>query len=411
VINIFKKVTIMATSINRWGMLAAHVCINFVLGGVYAFSFFKTPLMEQFHWDPATLALAFSINMGIIPLPMIWGGKMIDNGKGKQAIVIGGILFSAGFILSGFVTTLPGLFVTYGLIAGLGSGLAFTGNLNNILKFFPDRRGLASGIVLAGVGCGTLLCTKLAEYFMALTHDVSRALLYLGIVYLAVIFVVQFFIRSAPAKDSGGIASSPMDKDYRHMLKDTRFWLLFSILALGVFSGMVISSTSAQIGMAQYGLASGAIVVSMVSIFNSVGRLFWGGISDKLGGYNTLVIVYLFTCLCFVLLLLFNGNLSVFYFSALGVGFAYAGILVIFPGLTSQNFGMRNQGLNYGFMYFGFAVGAVIAPYITSAIDKSTGTYNPVFILTIALLLIGVVLILATKVYATRIVNKINQTL
>lgn len=205
----------MSASINRWGMLAAHVCINFVLGGVYAFSYFKTPLMAQYHWDPATLALAFSINMGIIPLPMIWGGRMIDNGKGKQAIVIGGILFSLGFILSGFVDNLPMLFLTYGVIAGLGSGLAFTGNLNNILKFFPDRRGLASGIVLAGVGVGTLLCTRLAEYFMAQTHDVSRALLYLGIVYLVVIFIVQFFIRSAPAKDSGGIKASPMDKDYR----------------------------------------------------------------------------------------------------------------------------------------------------------------------------------------------------
>ncbi|EBF6500446.1 OFA family MFS transporter, partial [Salmonella enterica subsp. enterica serovar Typhimurium] len=123
----------MSASINRWGMLAAHVCINFVLGGVYAFSYFKTPLMAQYHWDPATLALAFSINMGIIPLPMIWGGRMIDNGKGKQAIVIGGILFSLGFILSGFVDNLPMLFLTYGVIAGLGSGLAFTGNLNNIL--------------------------------------------------------------------------------------------------------------------------------------------------------------------------------------------------------------------------------------------------------------------------------------
>ncbi len=90
--------------------------------------------MAQYHWDPATLALAFSINMGIIPLPMIWGGRMIDNGKGKQAIVIGGILFSLGFILSGFVDNLPMLFLTYGVIAGWDRP-AFTGNLNNILKF------------------------------------------------------------------------------------------------------------------------------------------------------------------------------------------------------------------------------------------------------------------------------------
>lgn len=398
----------MAKPINRWGMLAAHVCINFVLGGVYAFSYFKTPLMAQYHWDPAMLALAFSINMGIIPIPMIWGGKMIDNGKGKQAIVIGGILFSLGFILSGFVDNLYLLFLTYGVLAGLGSGLAFTGNLNNILKFFPDRRGLASGIVLAGVGVGTLLCTKLAEFFMSQTHDVSQALLYLGIVYLVVIFVVQFFIRSAPAKDSGGIAASPMDKDYRQMLRDPRFWLLFAILALGVFSGMVISSSSAQIGMMQYGLASGAMVVSLVSIFNSVGRLFWGTVADKLGGYPTLVTVYLFLALCMLVLLFFTGNTTMFYLSALGVGFGYAGILVIFPGLTSQNFGMRNQGLNYGFMYFGFAVGAVIAPYITSAIAKSSGSYDPVFMLTTGLLALGVILILFTKNYVAKILTNMK---
>lgn len=398
----------MAGPINRWGMLAAHVCINFVLGGVYAFSYFKTPLMEQYHWDPAMLALAFSINMGIIPIPMILGGKMIDSGKGKQAIVIGGILFSVGFILSGFVENLYLLFLTYGLLAGLGSGLAFTGNLNNILKFFPDRRGLASGIVLAGVGVGTLLCTKLAEFFMSQTNDVSQALLYLGIVYLVVIFVVQFFIRSAPAKDSGGIAASPMDKDYHQMLHDPRFWLLFAILALGVFSGMVISSSSAQIGMMQYGLASGAIVVSLVSIFNSIGRLFWGSVADKLGAYHTLMAVYLFLALCMLALLFFTGNTAMFYFSALGVGFGYAGILVIFPGLTSQNFGMRNQGLNYGFMYFGFAVGAVIAPYITSAIAKYSGSYDTVFILTTCLLVLGVILIMYTQKYVAKILIRMQ---
>lgn len=181
----------MSASINRWGMLAAHVCINFVLGGVYAFSYFKTPLMAQYHWDPATLALAFSINMGIIPLPMIWGGRMIDNGKGKQAIVIGGILFSLGFILSGFVDNLPMLFLTYGVIAGLGSGLAFTGNLNNILKFFPDRRGLASGIVLAGVGVGTPFAPAWPNIlWRKLTMLVGRC-------YIWVLFIWWLFLSSS----------------------------------------------------------------------------------------------------------------------------------------------------------------------------------------------------------------------
>jgi OFA family oxalate/formate antiporter-like MFS transporter len=378
---------------NRWIMLAAHVCINFILGGVYAFSFFKTPLLDTFNWDPALLSLAFSVNMGIIPIPMILGGKMIDDGKGKQAIVLGCILFSIGFILSGFVKTLPMLLLTYGIIAGFGSGLAFTGNLNNILKFFPDKRGLASGLVLSGVGIGTLICTKLAEMFLNKTGDISKSLLYLGIVYLIVVLIVQIFIQSAPAKNSGKLESSPEDKDSKAMLHDSRFWLLFLILALGVFAGMVISSSSAQIGMEQYGLTGGAIIVSLVSIFNSIGRIAWGTISDKFGTYRTLILVYLLIAVSMVLLLLFNGNTFTFYLSALAVGFCYAGILSVFPSLTSQNFGLKNQGMNYGFMYFGFAVGAIISPYATSAIAKTYGSYNLIFIISIIFLLLGIALI------------------
>lgn len=379
--------------LSRWHMLAAHVCINFVLGGVYAFSFFRIPLIDKFSWDSVLIALAFSINMGIIPIPMIIGGKMIDNGKGKHAIVLGCILFSIGFVLSGFATELWHLFITYGLIAGFGSGLAFTGNLNNIMKFFPDKRGLASGIVLSGVGIGTLICTKLAEYFMTLTGNISQSLLYLGIIYLVVLFIVQFFIRSAPAKDSGNIQSSPFDMDYKAMLRESRFWILLTILAFGVFTGVIISSASAQIGIAQYHLANGALIVSLVSIFNSFGRIFWGGISDKLGSYLALRLVYIMLALCMLILIIFSGSAPAFYIAALGTGFAYAGVLTIFPAITSQNFGLKNQGLNYGFMYSGFAIGSIISPYVTSALADVTGNYSIVFMIAIIVLCMGLVLL------------------
>lgn len=389
--------------LNRWVMLAAHVVINFVLGGVYAFSFFKGPLMAEFHWDPALLALAFSLNMGIIPIPMIIGGKMIDQGHGKAAIIIGGILFSLGFILSGFVHTLPMLLLTYGLLAGFGSGLAFTGNLNNVMKFFPDRKALASGIVLAGVGFGTLLCTELAKFFLA-QMSITNSLLWLGIVYLGVLFVTQFFIRSAPAKGSGGIPASPMDQDWRGMLQTVRFWILFIILAVGCFAGVVINSASVQIGTEQFGLASGALVVSLVSIFNSIGRVVWGAVADRLGNYRTLTVVYLSMAALMVLLTLGSGA-AAFYIGAVGIGFVYAGVLTIFPSLTSQNFGMRNQGMNYGFMYAGFGLGSVISPYVTSAIGAG-GSYSPVFMLAIFLLVGGVVMIQVMQRMGQRAINQ-----
>lgn len=391
-------------TMNRWVMLAAHIVINFILGGVYAFSFFKTPLIDKFHWDPAMLALAFSINMGIIPIPMILGGKLIDDGKGKLAIIIGGILFSLGFILSGFVTTLPMLLLTYGVIAGFGSGLAFTGNLNNIMKFFPDKRGLASGLVLSGVGIGTLLCTEIAKFFMK-SNDITNSLLYLGIVYLVVLFVVQFFIRSAPASTSNKIPASKVDADWKTMLKTSRFWILFSILAMGCFAGVVISSTSAQIGMEQFGLKEAAIIVSSVSICNSVGRIFWGFISDKLGPFNAIVVVYGLLGIAMAGLLMINGAVPYFVIASF-IGFTYAGVLTIYPSLTSINFGLKHQGINYAFMYFGFAVGSVFSPYVTSYIGKENHNYDLSFIISIVLMVVSIGLIFVAKKMTEKIVHK-----
>ncbi|MDO4667824.1 MAG: OFA family MFS transporter [Streptococcus sp.] len=353
--------------------------------------FFKTPLMDTFHWDPALLALAFSINMGIIPIPMIIGGKMIDQGKGKLAIILGGIIFSVGFILSGFVQTLPMLLFTYGLIAGFGSGLAFTGNLNNIMKFFPDKRALASGIVLSGVGVGTLLCTQIAKVFLE-NMSISSSLLWLGVIYLCVLFVTQFFIRSAPAKKDNVLEKSDLDLTWQEMLKTGRFWMLFVILAAGCFAGTVINATSAQIGKQQFGLGSAALVVGLISVFNSVGRICWGYIADKIGNYKTLIAVY-FIMILLMFSLSIGKSVNVFYICAVGIGFTYAGVLTVFPSLTSKNFGLLNQGMNYGFMYIGFGIGAVTAPYITSFIGRETQSFNMAFYLSILLLLIGIVLI------------------
>lgn len=382
---------------NRWVMLAAHFCVNLVLGGVYAFSFFKTPLLQQFNWDPTGLSLAFSINMGIIPIPMILGGKMIDKGKGKQAILIGGVLFSLGFILSGFVTTLPMLLLTYGVLAGFGSGMCFTGTLNNIMKFFPDKRGLASGVVLSGVGLGTLLCTEIARNILQRT-TITNSLLILGLIYITVFFIVSFFIESAPAKGDVGNLKTPIDKEPQEMLKDKRYYILTATLAMGAFSGMIISSSSSQIGASMFGLTSGALIVSGVSIFNSIGRLIWGAISDRLGDYNTLRLVNGILALLMVLLLIANGNPALFYISAFGVGFSYAGILTIFPGVTSRNFGLQNQGINYGFIYIGFSLASIFAPILSSKIaEMYNGDYSIAFIVALVLSLIGILTLTVMK--------------
>jgi len=407
---------------NRWIILIAHIGVNIVLGGVYAFTIFATPLAEQFGWSKPDIMIAFSINMGIIPIPMVLGGKLLDQGKGKTAILLGGILFSLGFILTGFAKSLPMLYLTYGLIAGVGSGICFTGTLNNSLKFFPDKRGLASGLVLSGVGIGTMLCSMIATNLLN-SFGATQAFLYLGIGYLVLILVLSFFIQSAPAagyqvagastqakatKATAAPKTTVIDKNWKEMLQDPRFYVMALILALGAFSGMMVSSNAAQIGQQMFAItaAVAAVVVSLNSIFNSLGRIIWGSVSDKLGQYTTLILIYGLLGVCMILLRIANGNTMFFYIAAVGTGFCYAGVLSVFPSLTSNTFGLKNQGLNYAFMYIGFSIAAFAGPRIAASLAETAGgSYNLPFVIALVLIAIGIGLLFLLKKMQAKKIN------
>ena len=290
----------MKETFNRWQVLAASTAILLCTGAVYSFSVFAGPLSSSTGWSMSEIMLAFAINSAIGPIPMILGGYLVDKGYVKWTIALGALLFASGFFLTGYASSPAMLYLTYGLMAGLGQGFAYSGALSNSLRLFPDKRGLASGILTGGMGFAAVIASPVASSLIQ-KQDAFFAFRTIGLVYIIVIIVAIFFIKAAPNgyQPAGWKApvqtkQGPTNKNWKEMLQSPIFYIIISMFFVGAFSGLMIASQASPIGQSMFGLSAGtaALYVSLYSIANSSGRFIWGSLSDKIGRSQTLLIIY-----------------------------------------------------------------------------------------------------------------------
>jgi OFA family oxalate/formate antiporter-like MFS transporter len=230
-----------ANSMNRWVVLLCSVIINLCIGSNYAWSVFQTPLIDVFHWSTSQTSLVFTISSGVVPFAMIVAGSLQDKIGPTRVLFVGGLLFGAGVIGAGFTTSLSVLYATHGVIVGIGIGTIYACTVANTVKFFPDRRGLASGLVVAGFGSGAALFAPLAASLIQ-SYGVLAAFRILGTGYLILIPVLALFIQAAPPgyaplgwtppARSNNLATAA-DKNWRQMLRDPRFYVLWCVYAMG----------------------------------------------------------------------------------------------------------------------------------------------------------------------------------
>lgn len=388
----------MTKKFNRWPVITASTAILLCTGAIYAFSVLAGPLSKQTGWTMPQIMLAFTINNAIGPIPMILGGYLVDKGYVKWTISLGALLFATGFCLSGFATSPGMLYLTYGLMAGLGQGFAYSGALSNTLRLFPDKRGLASGILTAGMGFAAVIASPIASHLIQ-THDAKFAFRVLGLVYIIVVLIASFFIKAAPADYKPEGWNPPSQKNFgaqninwAGMLKSPIFYTVISMFFLGAFSGLMIASQAATIGQSMFGLSAGtaALYVSLYSISNSSGRFIWGTVSDKLGRSKTLTIIYSVVALALLALALLPGQLA-FAIGIIGLGICFGGVMGVFPSMVMENYGPVNQGTNYGIVFTGYSLAAFFAPRVAVQMASSNqGNYSSAFYVAIVLALIGV---------------------
>lgn len=391
----------------RWIILGASCLINLCIGSLYAWSVFATPMAQYLSSvtgsEVASLAIIFTIANAVGPITMISGGFINDKIGPKWVIFIGGILFGLGMIASGFAKSVAALLLTYGLGVGLGVGLVYGCTVSNSVKFFPDKRGLVGGIATASYGSSSVIIPIVANALID-NFDVTTAFKILGAAMLVIICVSAFFIKTCPkdfkpedweppAPKAG--KKAPADKDWKAMLKDPVFYVMILMLCCGAFSGLMVTSQASPVAQNMVGMtaAQAAVVVSVLAIFNTLGRIVAGFISDKIGSVNTILGVFLASVLGLGLLFVSGeGSVATFYIGICIVGFCFGSIMGIYPGFTASQFGARNNSVNYGIMFIGFAAAGYFGPTIMSSIYASAGAYQTAFLAAMALAAAGAVL-------------------
>lgn len=381
----------------RWLYLALGTVINIIIGQTYAWSVFVLPLSQQFKWNLADVSVAFAIFHSISCIPIIIAGKLQERVQPKYILLTGGLVYGLGMYGVGHVETLNQLYIAYGVMGGLAMGTIYSGVVPNLVRFFPDRRGLVSGILAAGVGCAPLLWAPVSVYLIR-TYSVLPTFKMLGSFYLVSLCVLGLVMKTAPAgfvpagwKPSGTTqqALNIPDKDWRGMLADPLYYCLAAIIIMGAISGMMIIAHASPILQSVGGLSAVAAGswVGILALCNSAGRIGWGVISDRFGRMQTMVVIY--TILGMAMFWLASKPLAVIV-PVLIVGMAFGGFMGQIASLTADAFGSKNLPMNFGVMFVPFGLAAFTGPRLAASIKVSTGNYSQAFFIASILCVVGI---------------------
>ena len=402
-----------STSLDKksWWVLIASSLINLCIGSMYAWSVFAAPLAAKLSallgttLTAADLAIVFTVTNSIGPITMISGGYITDKLGGPRAVIlIGGSMFGVGMLLTGFATTLTQVIITYGLLVGLGLGMAYGCTINNTVKFFPDKRGLVGGIATATYGLSSVLIPPVANALNK-SVGVSMSFVILGIAFLVIIVTCSMFIIKCPADyvPEGfvpKVAAVPgkvqtADKNWKQMLADPVFYIMIIMLTCGAFSGLMITSQASPMAQRMAGMTVGmaATAVSVLALFNAAGRIVAGTLSDRFGRVTVLRGAFVLEILGLAMLLMTGEGDTFMFMAAVSViGICFGALMGVYPGFTADQFGGRNNSVNYGIMFIGFAVAGYFGPSTCGRILGSTGSYGTAFIVSAVLAVVGIAL-------------------
>ena len=413
----------MAESVgNRWRFVAAALVMQLCLGVLYSWSVFRGPLEVLHEWTREQSIAPFRYSLLFFTIAMVIAGFWQDK-KGPRLVgSVGGLLLGAGCLLSAWIGDTPvGLIVAYGVLGGMGVGFAYVTPIATCVKWFPDKRGLIVGLAVMGFGAGSLIFAPLLESLIGFDASQfaetipSTFMIMAAVFFVFVIGAAQVF-RVPPAgwKPEGwdppsvaGGAAAKQDYTPGEMLKTWQFYVLWVLYVLGASVGLVAIGQASPIirEMAAEGaVLTAGTALGVMSAFNGLGRLGWGGLSDKLGrNMTTLAMYVVYIVACLFLLRTASGFWPVLIGLCM-VGFAFGGYLALLPSFTADYFGSKNIGANYGLMFTAYGLSGYFVPgYFAGVMEEAraagdlAGGYNQVYLTLAVFAVIGAVLALIVR--------------
>ncbi len=399
---------------HRTGAIAASIAIQLCLGIAYIWSVFQTGIANSiFGGDNAAASLTFSLLLSTLTVGSVIGGKLAAKYSTRTIVIIGGMILSAGFFLASFATAdLPWLlWIGYGVMGGTGMGFTYSTTIACAQKWYPEKKGFVTGLIVAALGFGGVIFTPIIERLIALFGGPQvgepKTFMVLSGIFLVVCTVGALFLKNPPQSE---IHSASVDSAQdgslspSQVLRDPRFYIITASLMLACMGGLMMIGFAKPIAVAK-GLGETATIgVLIISMCNSLGRLCWGMISDKLGRKRTILLLLLGSG---ILSMLINSADGYFIYVLIGlIGFFYGGFLSNFPSLTADLFGPKYMATNYGMVLLGFGAGAVassyIAGYYKNVAAQDISLMSPAFFIAAGCALAGILLMVFLKKQPTK---------
>lgn len=364
--------------------------MNLALGTLYAWSVFVAPLEKEFHWTRSQTSTAFTIAVAVFALTFVLAGRLQDKWGPFWISIVGGVLVSLGFFLCAYTHSLTWLYVCFGVIGGLGNGFGYATPIPVMAKWFPDKRGLAVGLAVGGYGAGSAIFGPLANLKLIPAYGVHTTFMILGAIFLIMTVFGAFLLKNPPAgykprgwtpAPASKAAATTYEFSPGEVLQTPAFYFMWVAYALGCSAGLMVISQlvpfAKSVGIASTAIATMGLVVGAVG--NASGRILSGWISDALGRLNVLRLMIAVSMLAMPVLYMVGGNTAGLYAAVFIVYWCYGTQLSVNASTTSDFWGTRNAGINYGMLFTAWGVAGIIGPRIGGVLFDKYKNYQMAF--------------------------------
>lgn len=388
----------------RWVFIALGLVINLCLGSVYSWSVFRKPLEDLLNISATQSGLPYVLLLAFFAAFMPITGGFLDRYGPRIVGVIGGILVGAGWVLSRFAPNITVLAVTYGVVTGIGVGVAYGGPIAVAARWVPDRKGLAVGLTLVGFGLSAMITAPVMRNLIA-SHGPLNTFGIMGVVFLAIVVVAGLLLRFPPEgwRPAGydpeqHKAVSRAELGPGEMFRTSSFYGLWICYIIGTLAGLMAIGISSPVGQEIIRLDAGvaASLIAVFAIFNGIGRPLFGWLTDRITPMAAALLAFGLILLCSGGMLLADAGDTVLYAICFaGFWLTLGGWLAIAPTAAASFFGSRHYARNYGWIFTAYGIGAIAGTMMSGRLRDLSGSYRSVFYPTAALAVVGIIIALA----------------
>ncbi|HFH3126761.1 TPA: OFA family MFS transporter [Streptococcus pyogenes] len=392
----------------RYIIAIAGILLHLMLGSTYAWSVYRNPILQETGWDQAPVAFAFSLAIFCLGLSAAFMGNLVEQYGPRLTGTVSAILYASGNMLTGLAIDRKEiwlLYIGYGVIGGLGLGAGYITPISTIIKWFPDKRGMATGFAIMGFGFASLLTSPIAQWLID-TEGLVATFYLLGLIYLIVmLFASQLIIKPTAAEIAILDKKRLQNNSYliegmtaKEALKTKSFYCLWVILFINITCGLGLISVVAPMAQDLTGMSPemSAIVVGAMGIFNGFGRLVWASLSDYIGRRVTVILLFLVSIIMTISLIFAHSSL-IFMISIATLMTCYGAGFSLIPPYLSDLFGAKELATLHGYILTAWAIAALTGPMLLSITVEWTHNYLLTLCVFIVLYILGLMVALRLK--------------